>query len=241
MASKRTSAELKQEAAALSDQLAGARNKLLNFALLIGKDGLFLETDLKKSPEVLWRAARKNGGGPKGAQGQISVTGKSIQLTCDSDEAPAQLPKLVKRFLSERGLAYSIVLITPSGQFTDGEEQAANDDPARDMPPSGSSPLSSEDTALRRALLDEFDAMSADLGMAKRSRNKGAAKKVEMLAELFRTCLETDLKKSRGVLTLLSRTVDEAVSSGVARDRSERRGLLAGLEADIDAVLARLA
>ena len=269
MASKKTAAELKQEAAALSDQFANARKKPLNFAWLIGKEGLVLETDLKKSPDVLWRTARKNGGGSKGAQGQISVTGKTIRLICDSDEAPTQLPKLVRRFLSERGLAYSIVLITPSGEFADVDGEAADDDaadaaaasqdaaPASEdaaaasvdtapaledtAPASEDTAAASQEAALRQALLAEFDALSAGLDKAVRSRNSRAARKAQMLADRFRTEVETDLKKSRGVLTLLARTVEEAVGAGIARDRTERRNLLTGLKTDIDALLATLA
>ena len=273
MASKKSSAELKQEAAVLSDQLADARKKPMNFAWLIGKEGLVLETDLKKSPEVLWRTAKKNGGGPKGAQGQISVSGKTIQLTSDSDEVPTQLPKLAKRFLSERGLAYKIVLITPGGEFSDGEEDAADDaqddaaipekaEIAREPAPApepavtpvaDAAPVASRgekaaveadsagEEALRKKLQEEFAALSEALDKASRSRNKGAAKKARTLADLFRTQIETDVKKSRAVLSLLAKTVEDAVGFGVGRGRAERSNLLAGLETEIDALLAEFA
>jgi len=49
--------------------LAKARSKPLNFAFLISKDGPLLLTDPRKTPAVLWAAARKSGGGGKGLWG----------------------------------------------------------------------------------------------------------------------------------------------------------------------------
>ncbi len=268
MASKKSSAELKQEATALENQIAGARKKPMNFAWLICKDGLVLETDLKKGPDVLWRNAKKNGGGPKGAQGQITVSGKMIELTCDSDEVPAQLPKLAKRFLSERGLSYKVVMKTPSGAFSDGEEDSTADSPDHadipvgaeaahepepvpaaetvgDAPEAGTAPKAAEDApgedALRESLLKEFRAMSDTLEKAKRCRNMGAAKKVAALDNLFRTQIDVDVRKTRAALSLLAKTVEDAIAFGVKQDRATRLKLLAGLETEVDALLAEFA
>ncbi|MGB5560211.1 MAG: hypothetical protein WBN04_19630 [Paracoccaceae bacterium] len=122
MAKKKSPAELKEEGVALGEQIAQARKKPYKFALSIGKDGLVLETDLKKSPDILWRNAKKNGGGPKGAMGMISVKGKTVELTCEDDSAPRNLPKMAKKFFSERGQPYKFVIITPSGELSDEDD-----------------------------------------------------------------------------------------------------------------------
>ncbi|MEM9250628.1 MAG: hypothetical protein AAGB05_18310 [Pseudomonadota bacterium] len=122
MAKKKSPAELKEEGAAISAQITLARKRSINFALQIGKEALVLETDIKKNCDVLWRNAKKNGGGPKGAMGTMSVKGKVIELHCVDDSAPNQLPKLAKKWLAERGLPYKVLMITPSGSIGDEEE-----------------------------------------------------------------------------------------------------------------------
>lgn len=128
MAKKKSPEDLKQEGVALSEQIAKARKKQMNFALLMGKEGLVLETDHKKAPNVLWRRAKQNGGGAKGAQGRIKVSGKVIELYCEYDSAPKQLPKLFKKFLVERGQSFRVVLHTPTGTQTDDDEDSTAED-----------------------------------------------------------------------------------------------------------------
>ncbi len=122
MAKKKSAAELKEEGTALGTQIAVARKRPVNFALLMGKEGLVLETDLKKNCEVLWRNAKKVGGGSKGAMGTMSVSGKVIELTCVDDSAPSHLPKLAKKWLTERGQPYKVIMNTPSGSVGDEDD-----------------------------------------------------------------------------------------------------------------------
>lgn len=133
MGKKRSAAELKEEGTALGAQIDVARKRPVNFALLMGKEGLVLETDLKRNCEVLWRNAKKAGGGSKGAMGTMSVSGRVIELTCVDDSAPSHLPKLAKKWLTERGQPYKVTMITPSGSVgdehdEDEEKQVANVD-----------------------------------------------------------------------------------------------------------------
>lgn len=123
MAKKKSPAELKTEGEALGKQLTEARKKQLNFALSIGKDGLFFETDLKKNPDVLWRYAKKAGGGAKGARGFVNVKGKTVELTCNDDTAPKNLALLAKKFFTERGQAFKFIITTPSGEASEGDDE----------------------------------------------------------------------------------------------------------------------
>lgn len=122
---KKSAADLKAEGAELSTLIASVRKRPHNFALLIGKDGLVLEAHPKKSPDIMRRQAKANGGGPKGAVGQMSLSGKVLTLTCQDDSAPKTLPKLAKKHFSERGLAYKVLLETPSGVVSDDDEEDA--------------------------------------------------------------------------------------------------------------------
>ncbi|MFT5315681.1 MAG: hypothetical protein ACI9UK_001513 [Candidatus Krumholzibacteriia bacterium] len=123
MAKKKSPAELKTEGELLGKQLTEARKKQLNFALSIGKDGLLFETDLKKNPDVLWRNAKKAGGGAKGGRGFINVKGKVVELTCDDDSVPKNLSQLAKKFFTERGQAYKFIIKTPSGEISDDDDE----------------------------------------------------------------------------------------------------------------------
>jgi hypothetical protein len=234
MAARKSPEQLKQEGRTIEFQLADARKRPMSFALLIGKDGLFLETDPKKDPDVLWRMAKKNGGGPKGASGRMSVSGKTISLVCDNDDVPTQLPKVARRFLSERGLIYDISVVTPGGPLTEG------DDAPQGEPAQGAAP---DDAALRASLVQELDAMGDRLAQAGRSRNKGAAQKVALLADMVRSQIDADLKKARAALALLSRKVDEAIGFGLQESAAggKRIGRLSSLEARIDGLLAQVA
>lgn len=279
MAKKKTAAELKQEGVRLAEQLAQARKKQVNFAFSIGKDSLILETDLKKKPDVLWRNAKKAGGGPKGAKGQMNVKGRLVELTCDDDDVPTQLPKLAKKFFAERGVACKIMLITPSGSVADEDEPEAEqeakpartaasepaEEPAKPTTPPpqtqeapvetkaqpAEAPPAAEDRSaeLYNILKSEFDALQPKLEQAKTSVNKGAAKKAEYLSKVFVTEIENDVKKSQGVLSLLTKTVGDAIAFGIAdgsassaaAGNSGRKSRLAELERKLDNMLAEFA
>ena len=82
--------------------LAKARSKPLNFAFLISKDGPLLLTDPRKTPAVLWAAARKSGGGGKGAMGVMSFDSGKLLLRCE-EEPTAIVSKSFKSYLLDHG------------------------------------------------------------------------------------------------------------------------------------------
>ncbi|MEM1429105.1 MAG: hypothetical protein AAGG09_06585 [Pseudomonadota bacterium] len=241
MAKKRSAAELKEEAAAVGAQLATARKKPVNFALLMAKEGIVLETDMKKSSDVLWRTAKKQkGGGSKGAQGTMKVNGKVIELTCPDDSAPTQLPKLAKKHLSELGHPYKVILITPSGQIGGEDEdeegadataaaeagaeeaqgEAEGEAPEEAAAPAEGAPDEADgaDTgdSERDLIMAEFEALADRLELAKTSVHAGAAKKSEKLSETFLAQVEQNPGKARGVLKMLTKAMDDAIAFGVA-------------------------
>lgn len=120
---KKTAAELKDEGSALNDLIVQGRKKALNFALVMGKDGCALEAHPTKGADVMWRQAKAAAGGTRGSQGIMNVVGKVIELACETEDFPGTLPKIFKRHLKERGLAYKVVMILPNGQrLDDGED-----------------------------------------------------------------------------------------------------------------------
>ena len=110
MAKKPSPKELKAEGEELSKNLADIRKKQHNFAMQIGKEGLVFHIDRKKPADVLWRNAKKDGGGPKGAKGRVNMSGKILELDCDDpDSVPKNLMKLAKKHFAERGQPIRLV------------------------------------------------------------------------------------------------------------------------------------
>ena len=76
---------------AVATALQQARSKPVGFAYLMGKDGGVFETDLRKNPSLLWAAARKIGGGNKGAYGLMSFEGGRLALRQGCGRQPNSL------------------------------------------------------------------------------------------------------------------------------------------------------
>ncbi|MGB3280865.1 MAG: hypothetical protein WBA92_16885, partial [Pseudorhodobacter sp.] len=125
---KKSASELKAEGADLGALIATARKRPLNFALLIGKEGVVLEAHPTKGADVMRRMAKANGGGTRGIQGVMNVSGKVIELTSEDDDVPGTLAKSAKRHLKERGLAFKVAIILPSGERMDDGEDDGDDD-----------------------------------------------------------------------------------------------------------------
>ncbi len=114
-------ATLKSEGEALKTVIAQARKKTLNFALLQGKDTMYLETHLKKNTGMLRKEAKKKGGGPKAAVGLMNVEGKKIIFSVE-EEPPGTFPKLAKKFFMARGLPMQVAFRLPDGSMLEDSE-----------------------------------------------------------------------------------------------------------------------
>jgi muramidase (phage lysozyme) len=172
---KKSSADLKAEGAELSTLIATARRRPMNFAMLIGKEGIFLEAHPTKAPDVMRRQAKANGGGPKGAQGVMAVSGKLIELTCETDDVPRNLGKLAKRHFSERGIAFKVVLVLPGGErVLDEEEGEGAEDAGAEAEAAGTDeapapdPRGAELAERHRILATELGAVEGDSGALER-------------------------------------------------------------------------
>jgi len=139
---KASKAELKEQGAKLKEIIAQARKKTLNFALLQGKDEMFLETHLKKQPAMLRKEAKAKGGGPKAALGVLNVEGKSLIFSVD-EEPPGPFPKLVKKYFMARGLPVRVLFKLPGGQTLDDGEP---DEKTTASPKSGATPQQGDTT-----------------------------------------------------------------------------------------------
>jgi len=106
-------AELKKEGEELKSLFAKIKKKQHNCAILMSKDGIVVEAHIKKSPEILQKAAKKAGGMPKGAWGTITMEGPVLILDPINDKVPGNLGKVAKKFFTERGLKFRLDIKEP--------------------------------------------------------------------------------------------------------------------------------
>lgn len=120
-------ADLKKEGAELKVLLAKVKKKQHNCAILMSKDGIVIELHIKKSPEVLLKAAKKAGGSPKGAWGTITMDGQVLILDPINDKVPGSLGKIAKKYFSERGLKNRLEIKEPEEGET-GKDNASEEE-----------------------------------------------------------------------------------------------------------------
>ncbi len=114
-------ADLKAETKELGAALGTARNKAINFALLIGKNGLVFESDPRKPANSLRTIAKKKGGA-KGAWGAMRCEGSKLVLTCD-EEPPSNLQKLAKKHFAERGQMLQLEFVKAAAEEDNDDEE----------------------------------------------------------------------------------------------------------------------
>lgn len=120
-------ADFKSEGAELKALLAKVKKKQHNCAILMSKDGIVIEVHIKKSPEVLLKAAKKAGGSAKGVWGTMTMDGQVIIIDPVNDKIPGNLTKIAKKFFAERGLKNRMEIKEPeeAGTPEAAEEEAA--------------------------------------------------------------------------------------------------------------------
>ncbi len=257
MAKKKSPAELKEEGIALGEKINAARKKPYNFALSMGKDSLVLETHLNKTPDVLWRTAKKNGGGPKGAMGTMSVKGKIIELTCVDDSAPGSLSKLAKKFFAERGQPYKVVLITPSGEMKDDadEDEAPKAAPKMKVAEKAEAPTAAKpktklepeadtppakETNKKPALVKAFGTLKPEVLGLMKIANPEQRGQLQSLMKSFGVDLgKGQFEQSEATLSQLRASLDD-IKTKRAEGATSRMAELAGVRARNDALMARL-
>ncbi|MEX0971042.1 MAG: hypothetical protein WD046_11425 [Paracoccaceae bacterium] len=122
-------AELTKQGDALKAHLAMAKKRILNFAILQGKEGLVVAANPTGDPDKCRREAKTNGGGPKGMMGQMRAEGKTVFFKVD-EEPPGNFPKLIRQHFAARFAKIKKIVIELPGGITlaDGEDDEGGDD-----------------------------------------------------------------------------------------------------------------
>ena len=250
MAQKKSPAELKTEGEELASQLANARKKDYNFALLLGKDGVVFQTDLKKGPGILWRNAKKAGGGTKGAKGVVRVKGKVVELHCDVDDVPASLPKVAKKHFAERGQAYKFVVVTPAGAMGEDAEDEEEEvqattgragAPAEDGPATAQQEETAEAVeAVAQAMEDEEEEIQASVSEAQSPEEVERGLRDILMAEFqgLNGDLETTKRSTNTGAATKAGKLAEMFSAQVEADVKKAGSVLSLLKSTIEDALA---
>lgn len=122
---KKGTADLKNEGEELKALLAKVKKKPHNCAMLMAKEGIVFEVHLKKSPEVLVKAAKKAGGMAKGVWGTVSMDGQVVIIDPVNEKIPGNLPKIAKKYFSERGLKNRLEINMPEEEAAPAAPDAA--------------------------------------------------------------------------------------------------------------------
>lgn len=156
---KPNKAELKKQGAELKDIVAQGRKKTLNFALLLGKDQMYLKTHMKKNSSMLRKEAKKDGGGPKGVEGTFSASGKNLIFTVD-EEAPGNFDKLTKKYFMERGVPVSVEF-----RLSESAESAAPAAKDEEPPAEDAAEDEAQEASAKEEQIEEMNKAAEDAGV----------------------------------------------------------------------------
>ncbi|MEP1586724.1 MAG: hypothetical protein ABJR46_00095 [Tateyamaria sp.] len=238
---KKTSQDLKAEAAELTGLITSMRKKEHNFALAIGKEGgVVLAADPKKGTSVMWRQVKANGGTTKGCMGVASVKGKLIQFRPEGGEEPPKALLLnTKKHLKTLGLAFKVVFILPDGAVVgeDSDDDTGTPAPERmgsgDDAPAIAQDGDNHDEARVEALKQQIKNLSPEVTGLKEAGHPAAGKLVSGLKSAIATLESGQIDEAGSVIakiaTVLDKIEDAAnqTTNDTAQDNDvEKRGAL---------------
>lgn len=184
--------------------LQKARKKPFNVAWLIGQGELVLRAHPRKPLDKLLQEAKQGGGGPRGALGAMTVSGKTITLTCE-EAPPDAFPRLAKKWLADQDFAYKVRIALPGGGVLDSdEEEAAPGEPAQ----------SEIEAKLGRA----FTTLTAEIKSKKPLMSPTEQQAAATLLQTYADSISTEnparaLKTLKAMRTLLDRVAQPAAQA----------------------------
>lgn len=120
-------AELKSEGEELKALFAKIKKKPHNCAILMSKDGVVVEAHVKKSADILVKAAKKKGGMAKGAWGVATMEGQVLILDPINEKVPGNLGKIAKKFFTERSLKLRLEIKEPDEEVSASAEETTEE------------------------------------------------------------------------------------------------------------------
>jgi len=208
---------LKEQGVALGGHLQMARKRLLNFAVLMGKEGLVVEADPKKNPEMMRIQAKSNGGGAKGIKGQMRAEGKTIFLVVD-EEPPGNFPKLIRQHFMQRGVPVKIVIELPGGAtMSDGDDEdgaqpeaTSGDDTPDDAPTGddGDAPETPEEDKTGPVLAKAYGVVSKEMAEKLEHADETLRNALTAAEEGFKRAMESkEYEAAKAMLSQMKKAI----------------------------------
>ncbi len=233
-------AELKKQGEILKQIIAQGRKKTLNFALLQGKDQMYLVTHLKKNPVMLRKEAKKEGGGPKGVTGTFNVEGKNLIFSVE-EEPPGPFPKLTKKHFMTRGIPIRVTFKLPNGTVIDDGEPS--EDTVSDGEEHGSDDKAlAEQEALGASVMGMFNNLQSELEEKMSKAGDDMRATFENLSDQFhQSHIGKQFEESAAHLSELQKKLSEFIEE-TAEDISDQisgpLALPSEIQKKIDAIIA---
>ena len=215
--------QLKKEGEDLKALLAKIKKKQYNCAILVSKDGVVIEAHIKKSPDILVKLAKKNGGTAKGAWGTITMDGQVLILDPINDKVPGNLPKLCKTYFGARGLKNRLEIKEP-------DDVASQADGAND-PLAAVDDAVDENTKKAEALKARLDKLTPKidalvkaaekLGLYKDAQSDTAGSLKAARQELLSAIEKGDIATAENILAAFPPTID-AIERDITAFKSKK-------------------
>ncbi len=202
----------------IGELLQKARKKPYNAAWLLGDSGMVLRAHPRHPIEKLNQQAKKDGGGPRGARGVMTVTGKTVTLHCE-DEPPKSFARLAKVWMADQDYVYKVKEVLPDGAEIDSDDEDAATDGGH-RPERSKSDLAADLKHIVAALKPRFADMPPDHVKALKAALKGCA---HSIANDDLMAAEATLEKI-GHLTGVSAETAAAGMQGRAAPKSNGAG-----------------
>ena len=132
-------AELKVEGAELKKMVKLGKKQNLAFGYCPGKgDDNTLVIHRRKSPEMLGKAARKEGSSPKVAFGTFEVKGRTMEMTCG--RVVPMMAKGLKKYLKSQKVLVNVVILDAEGNLVDSDVEDLPPEPEDDAAEAAAAP-----------------------------------------------------------------------------------------------------
>ncbi|MEL6921349.1 MAG: hypothetical protein AAFO77_10070 [Pseudomonadota bacterium] len=223
----------------IKSAIAIARKRDLNFGLCLGKqyDGTVLLTHRHKSPDVLFKAAKKKGETTKATSGTLCVKGKTISLSC-IDAPPAGTAKKLRDYMSKvADLPMKVVLLDADGQILEleGEEETeAEIKGANGVADTSKGAPGDQGAASLKALAGQLNALKSRIEAAPSDKRSALKRATKQIVQAIRNA---DAARARTGLQAMSQVLDRLVPETADTAEQKWQTLSAGIGTRIDMVL----
>ncbi|MFN4171917.1 MAG: hypothetical protein ACK4GW_09205 [Pseudorhodobacter sp.] len=184
----------------MGEIIAMARKRQMNFAAVIGKEGVAIAADPRKGPEVMWRQAKQQAGGTKGGMGTMNVSGKELHLQFVEDDFPGTLKKAIRKQLSQAGHKMKVIFVLADGSVEGDDDEDEQEDAAENEDSGGAAIEAEEADRERERVMDAANDLVTSINEAAGSIGDAAGKLVQAVATASKAAAEGKVDQAEKML-----------------------------------------